>query len=295
MSHARGRTLSLAGIDLSAHSATELRSLVRQTLEAGIHGLCFSPYVAGQGPGTEISEAQIRERLGLVAPHARWFRTFSCTEGHERIPRVARSLGKRTLVGAWLDDDLEHNELELAGAIAVAREGCADIVAVGNEVLYREELSAGQLIDYIQRVKRALPGIPVGYVDAYYHFEDHPEVTAACDVVLANCYPFWERCPAEHALLYMKEMVRRAQRAAGGKPVIISETGWPDRGTPLGGAVPSELNAIRTFLNTAKWAEEDEVPFFWFSAFDEAWKVDAEGDVGAFWGLWDAEGRPKHG
>ena len=32
---------------------------------------------------------------------------------------------------------------------------------------------------------------------------------------------------------------------------------------------------------------------FWFAAFDEAWKVDAEGDVGAFWGLWDKDGKPK--
>jgi exo-beta-1,3-glucanase (GH17 family) len=26
---------------------------------------------------------------------------------------------------------------------------------------------------------------------------------------------------------------------------------------------------------------------FYFAAFDESWKVDAEGTVGAFWGLWD--------
>ena len=28
---------------------------------------------------------------------------------------------------------------------------------------------------------------------------------------------------------------------------------------------------------------------FYFSAFDEAWKVSAEGSVGAFWGLWDKD------
>ena len=25
---------------------------------------------------------------------------------------------------------------------------------------------------------------------------------------------------------------------------------------------------------------------FYFSSFDESWKVEAEGDVGAYWGLW---------
>ena len=34
----------------------------RALLQAGVNGLCFSPYVEGQAPGAEISEAQIRER-----------------------------------------------------------------------------------------------------------------------------------------------------------------------------------------------------------------------------------------
>lgn len=33
---------------------------------------------------------------------------------------------------------------------------------------------------------------------------------------------------------------------------------------------------------------------FYFAAFDEAWKVGDEGDVGAYWGLWDKEGLPKY-
>jgi len=32
---------------------------------------------------------------------------------------------------------------------------------------------------------------------------------------------------------------------------------------------------------------------FYFSSFDESWKVDSEGDVGAFWGLWDKNEKIK--
>jgi exo-beta-1,3-glucanase (GH17 family) len=28
---------------------------------------------------------------------------------------------------------------------------------------------------------------------------------------------------------------------------------------------------------------------FYFSSFDESWKVEAEGDVGAYWGLWNKD------
>lgn len=30
------------------------------------------------------------------------------------------------------------------------------------------------------------------------------------------------------------------------------------------------------------------------SSFDESWKVGAEGDVGAYWGLWDKDEKAKY-
>lgn len=295
MSPYKDKYLSLAGIDLNSLSEAELRGLARELLESRIHGVCFSAYTEGQGPGTQLSREQIAARLEVVAPHTRWIRSFSCTEGNELIPGVARALGLKTMVGVWLEDDDELNERELEAAISLAQQGQVDILAVGNEVLLRDDLSEAALIDYIQRAKTAVPDVPVGYVDAYFQFVDHPALTDACDVILANCYPFWEGCPSEHALPYMKDMYRRAQKAAGNKPVIVSETGWPSIGTPYGGGVPSATNALKYFIDTFQWAEEDNIEVFYFSAFDEAWKVDKEGDVGAFWGIWDKDGLPKLG
>jgi len=294
MSNYYKRNLSLAGLDISGLSLDDLRALVRKILEAKIHGISFSPYVEGQGPGTQISAAQIRERLAFIQPYVRWVRSFSCKEGNELIPGIAKENGLQTMVGVWLDDDREQNEVEIANAIAVANAGHADILAVGNEVLLRGDLSEDELLGYVSRVKAAVSGVPVGYVDAYFEFVDHPRITAACDVLLANCYPFWEGCPAEHALLYMKEMYRRVQNVANGKRVIISETGWPNVGTPTKGSVPSFENAIKYFIDTCQWAEQDGIEIFYFSSFDETWKVGAEGDVGAYWGLWDADGKPKY-
>lgn len=294
MSNQYKRRLSLAGINTSTLSTDELHALVKKILEDKIHGLSFSPYTEGQGPGTVVTESQIRERLSVIAPHVRWIRTFSCSEGHELIPAIAREMGLKTLVGVWLDDDLESNERELENAIRVAQEGHVDVLGVGNEVLLRGDLTEDQLLDYIERAKAALPGTDVGYVDAYFEFVDHPRITEACTVLLANCYPFWEGCPAEHALLYMKEMYRRVQQVANGKRIIVSETGWPNIGTAEGGAVPTYENAIKYFVDSCRWAEEENIELFYFSSFDEAWKVDAEGDVGAYWGLWDKDGNLKY-
>lgn len=294
MSNMYKRTLSLAGIDIQRLSDAEKRALVRQILEEKIHGISFSPYIEGQGPETQLDEQQIRDRLSIIQSYVRWIRSFSCTNGHELIPAIAAENGLKTMVGVWLDDDRENNEVEIENAIRIAEAGHADILAVGNEVLLRGDLPEDELVDHIRRVKDAAPGVEVGYVDAYFVFDDHPSVTEACDVVLANCYPFWEGCAAEHALLYMKEMYRRALRAAGGKKVIVSETGWPNQGTAEEAAVPAVDNAIKYFIDTFQWAEQDGIEVFYFSSFDETWKVDAEGDVGAFWGVWDANGNPKY-
>jgi exo-beta-1,3-glucanase (GH17 family) len=291
---ALARKMALAGTDFSTASTLDLVSVFRKILGQKIHGITFSPYTEGQGPGTQIGEQQIRKRLEVIRPCVNWVRSFSCTEGNEQIPRIAVENGLKTMVGVWLDDDRENNEKELAGAIEVAGAGHASILAVGNEVLLRGDLPEDELIDYINRAKQAVPDVDVGYVDAYFKFVDHPRVTEACDVILANCYPFWESCPAEYALLYMKDMYRRAVQAAGGKKVIISETGWPDTGTPEGGAVPSVENALKYFINTYQWAEEEDIEVFYFSSFDETWKVEKEGDVGAYWGLWDKDGNLKY-
>ena len=94
------------------------------------------------------------------------------------------------MAGAWLGDDREKNELEIENLVRVVRAGNADLVAVGNEVLYRDELTEQELLEYIIRVKRLLPDAQVGYVDAYYEFINRPAITDACDVIFTNCYPF---------------------------------------------------------------------------------------------------------
>ena len=43
-------------------------ALLRQILDAGIHGISFSPYIEGQGPGTRVEALQIRERLAVIQP-----------------------------------------------------------------------------------------------------------------------------------------------------------------------------------------------------------------------------------
>ena len=156
-------------------------------------------------------------------------------------------------------------------------------------MLYRKELTEEELISYIIKVKKEIKGIPIGYVDAYYEFPKRPKLTECCDVILANCYPYWEGCSLDYSLMYMKQMYNEALTAGNGKKVIITETGWPSQGASLEGAHPSKENALKYFINSQNWSFEDKIEMFYFSSFDESWKVGVEGDVGAYWGLWDKD------
>ncbi len=285
---------SKSDIDFTTKSDAEIKELFLSALNSGLHGLCFSPYLEGQDIGDILSEAQIRQRMEIVAPYTKWVRSFSCTEGNEWIPKVAREKGLKTLVGAWLSEDEDQNEKEINALIDLAKSGYVDIVAVGNEVLLRNELSEYEVLEYISRVKEALPDIPVGYVDAYYQFHERPNLVDACDLILANCYPFWEGCNIDQASLYLKQMYAITQRVAKGKPVLITETGWPNQGSNTNSAEPSPKNAMKYFINVHNWQKENNVPLFYFSSFDESWKVHHEGDVGARWGIWDKNEKLKY-
>jgi len=294
MSFRSEKILSLTGEDFSTLSAEDLKTLFHEYLNNGIHGLCFSSYTEGQGPGSIISEEQINERIQIMKPYTKWVRTFSCTDGNELIPKIAKQNGLKVMVGAWLSDDKKKNDEEIENLIQVVNDGNADLVAVGNEVLYREELTEQELLDYIHYVKKQIPDAQVGYVDAYYEFVNRPEITEACDVIFTNCYPFWEGCHIDYSHIYMQNMYFSVLQVAKGKRVIISETGWPNIGASFEGAEPNNINALRYFINTQKWSAEENIEIMYFSSFDESWKVDAEGDVGAYWGIWDKNGKLKY-
>lgn len=285
----------IIGTDYSQKSEAELETLFAAQFNSGLNGLCFSPYVEGQKAGDMLSAEQIKRRLDIIAPHTKWIRTFSATEGNELIPEIANQKGIKTVVGAWISNDKERNEKEINALIKLANAGLVDIAAVGNEVLHRGEISEAELIGYINRVKQAVPSnIEVGYVDAYYQFIERPKLLEVCDLVLCNFYPFWEGAAIDYSISYLSNMFEVTKEVSNGKRVIVTETGWPSIGETVESAIPSRVNAMKYFISSQEWAKNNNVELFHFSSFDESWKVIQEGKLGTSWGLWDKNEKFKY-
>jgi len=271
---------------IKASLDTKIRSFKSQ-FEKGLHGICFSAYNEFQNPGDTITKEQIVKRLDVIKGHTQWIRTFSCTNGHELIPQLAKEMGFKTLVGAWISSDIENNEKELASLKTLLSQGVVDMASVGNEVLFRNDISADVLYDYIGQIKKVAGNIPTGYVDVYYEVIRHPKLSEISDILMINCYPYWEGADIQFASLYIQEMYHKVAQISGGKKIVITETGWPSKGQTVKDAVPSNENVMRYFAEISEWGSSKNVEIFYFSSFDESWKIHFEGWAGTAWGLWD--------
>lgn len=286
--------VSKTDLDFSNLSEKEISERFKLILQNKVHGFCFSPYEESQNIGDVLSKEQISRRMKILAPHTKWIRSFSILEGNELIPEVAQEHGLKSIVGAWIGYDKASNEREISALIKLGQTIKLDLVAVGNEAILRGDLTEEEVIQYINRIKEALPNVQVGYADAYFQFVERPKLLEACDIILANCYPFWEGCSVENASTYLQQMYAVLQEVSKGKRIIISETGWPSAGSSVSSAVPSRINAMKYFINVHEWQKENNIELIYFSSFDESWKIHQEGDVGARWGVWDKNEKPKY-
>jgi exo-beta-1,3-glucanase (GH17 family) len=278
---------------------SDLHTAFRGVLQRGLHGLCFSPYLEGQAPGSQVSEAQIRARLKIIQPHTRWIRTFSCTEGHAQTPRIAHELGIKTLVVAWLGTDAEINERELQGVIALARAGHADIVAVGNEATVDwtdHAVPVPSMIDHVRRVKAAVRQ-PVTVCENDLPWQHKlREMVPELDFISLHTCPVWEYKHIHEALDYTKDNLASVARLYPAKSIGITEAGWctssNGRGMHAGHAV-QELQAI-DYADLMAWTRAEGLLCFVFEAFDESWKGSPDPlEPEKHWGLFTADRRPK--
>jgi exo-beta-1,3-glucanase (GH17 family) len=249
----------------------------------------------GQDPTIDdrISEKQIIARMKIIAPYTEWIRTFSCVNGMDQVGRLAHQMGLKAAIGAWLDVDTKANDKQITSLIQIAKAGEADVLILGNEVLLHRTISEAQLIKYLQYVKQEVPNLPVTTVDIYNEIMRHPKVAEACDIIMINCHPFWEKRDIRQALPRLQLVYEQVKSRYKDKQVILSEVGWPSGGGNMGPAIASLENSQLFFDAFIAWASQNNVPYFYFEAFDESWKAGYEPVAGAHWGIWDKKGKLK--
>jgi exo-beta-1,3-glucanase (GH17 family) len=228
---------------------------------------------------------------------------------------------------------IAQDNSEIQALIDLAHTSALSGAIVGNEyyLRHRTVTATNYLLDHIRRIKAALPeNVPVATAEiddqmfVWDNLEDfEPEINPIyrpildeIDFIMVHIYPFWSGMPIDGAADFTIKRYKAIQELIAqeypGKWVIIGEAGWPSAGEPQGdyelesetlwpstgqpqsGAVPSLENQRRYMLEFLYLAEQEQVNFMYFDAFDELWKIEEPGRVGQNWGYSYSDRQAKH-
>lgn len=259
-----------------------------------VWGYSFSPFRQGQDPtrGTYPSEQEIAADIELLSKQTTRLRTYSVRDSLGEIPRIAQEFGMNVTLGVWLSNDLVANEYEINRAIDIAnRERNIDLVIVGNEALYRGDVSLAQLTEYVDRVRDAVK-VRVTTAEPWHIWMKYPELADHVKVIAAHVLVYWEKEPSEYAVQGTIDRAKQVRAQFPKKRVLLAEVGWPSHGRAQGQAEATsaeQATYLRTLLPKLNSAGYE---YFVIEAFDQPWKTSDEGDVGAYWGVYN-EGRQQ--
>jgi exo-beta-1,3-glucanase (GH17 family) len=208
----------------------------------------------------------------------------------------------------WLDEPIPDEELaanalknaaELRRGIELARRFDNIVVAVnvGNEALVEwndHMVPLENVIAYVRQVRAAIEQ-PVTVADNYeWWIRDGAPLAAEVDFLGVHTYPVWEDKTIDEGLAYTIENIKGVHTALPGNRVVILEAGWASAAVEFSERA-SEANQARYFRELSAWAGATNITIFFFEAFDEPWKGDANDPLGAekHWGLFNVDRTPK--
>lgn len=192
--------------------------------------------------------------------------TDTYTEAFQAAINTKTSL----LIGLWGSGGQAGltNEINaLTAALSNFGTALADLIvaiSVGSEDLYRisptgiennSGVGAGPdvISDFIGQVRTAIAstaasGKPVGHVDTWTAWvnSSNDAVISASDFIGMDAYPYFQNTmtnPIQDGYSLFFDAYDATVAAAGGKPVWVTETGWPVSGPTEADAVPSLQNA----------------------------------------------------
>ena len=272
--------------------AIESPHAIAPSVEERLPSVSYNRFADSSLNGSTIPEQRIRADLAAIAAKAKAVRTYASTRGLELVPQIAAEFELKVTLGVWIDKDDARNEREISTALALARRyPNVTRLVVGNETIFRRDQTPVGLVKILRRVKHDSP-VPVATADHWMVFLDHPEMVDAVDQVFAHILPYWEGIPKDLAVDRSMDFYDRLVKAYPGKKIVIGEFGWPSEGHNFERAVPDPISQAVILRNFVVRANALDIDYNIVEAIDQPEKL-FEGNVGPYWGIFDASLRPK--
>lgn len=260
-----------------------------------VDGYAFSPLRRGQDPsrGEYPSHAEIEADLRLLAGHSGAIRTYSLNGTLREIPRIAARLGFDVTVGVELNKDPRRNRAQLAAlrAVELSTDNLKRAI-IGNEMLLTSMLAIDDLKRTLSRARRE-SGLAISTAEPWHVWLEYPELAHHVDFITVHLLPYWEGIHVDEAVNFVIARLATLKETFPEKPILIGEVGWPSFGRTRGRAVASPANAAAFLREFTSRAHDLGYDYFLMEAFDQPWKRSIEGEVGAYWGIYDVDRRLK--
>lgn len=260
-----------------------------------VQGFSFSPMRGIKSPEEDMpTPAQIREDVELLAGKVHALRTYTVQGTFGSIPALAEEFDMNVSLGAWISKDVEANKVEIQRLLELYPQHHKNIVRVfvGNEVLLRGDQELPELLKYLKKVKSKV-WAPVSTAEPWHIWLKYPELVKQVDFIAVHLLPYWEGVPVDKAVEYAQSRYEQLRQTYPDKPIVIAEVGWPSKGRTHQGAVASQANQAKFLRRFLSEAEIKDYRYYIMEAFDQPWKTSIEGEAGAYWGVYDAERKPK--
>ena len=261
-----------------------------------IEGFSFSPIQAHHDPALNQYPTieEIDADLALLAGKTHAVRSYSVESTFSQIPELAQNYDLNVALGAWIDKNEEKNALQVEQLIKIADKNRRNVVRVmvGNEVLLRNDLSVEQLSKHLDHARAEL-GMPVSTAEPWHIWAKNPELVKHVDYLAVHMLPYWEGIPLESAIGHIENRLQYLETLYPGKAIVIAEVGWPSHGRAIKQAIASKANQAIFLRRFLKKAEQEDYIYYIMEAFDQTWKQELEGAVGAYWGVYDVQRKAK--
>lgn len=261
-----------------------------------IQGFSFSPLRINQSPQLNKfpTEQQIHDDLQLLSDTAHAVRTYSVDGVFGKIPEIARQHGLNVAVGAWIDNNDARNRQEIERLKQRYLENISSIVRVivGNEAILRKDQTPQQMIQYLDSLQSEIQA-PISTAEPWHVWLDNPELVKHVDYLAVHFLPYWEAQPIDNAIAFIEGKYELLQKTFPGKPIVITEVGWPSRGRTIGAAKASVANQAKFLRRFLDLAEREHYAYYVLEAFDQVWKKEIEGEAGSAWGVYKADRTAK--
>ncbi|MBF0176224.1 MAG: glycosyltransferase [Magnetococcales bacterium] len=262
-----------------------------------VAGVAYSPFQADDNPieNRYPSVEEIDADLAMFQDKVSSVRVYGVDGTLSEIPRLARKYDLSVTMGTWLDqNNLELTDTHIAQLIQLTHANSNIVrVIVGNESLLRGDFNVNAMIAYLDRVRAALPNVPVSTAEPWHIWVKYPQLVDHVDYIAAHFLPYWEGVALEAAVDHVYATRQILAKTYPGKRIFMAEVGWPSNARlrkQAAASVANEALFLRRFLARATENNDD---YNLMEAFDQTWKVFTEGSVGAYWGIWDVHRKSK--